>query len=90
MLNEKEWKKLKEIKDRSSVANCAGDSGLSVEEARWLISLLERAEFDHEYLNPQGRRWSGPPIARTAQADHRGKIKQTGFFQLRGRRSRAG
>lgn len=55
MLNEKEWKKLKEIKDRSTVENCAGDSGLSVEEARWLILLLERTESDHEYPNAQRR-----------------------------------
>ncbi len=50
MLNEKEWKRLEAIKERSSFESCAGYSGLSIEEARWLISLLERTQSEAESI----------------------------------------
>jgi len=49
MLNEKEWKRLEAIKELSSLS-CAGYSGLSIEEARWLISLLERTQSEAESI----------------------------------------
>lgn len=51
MLNERELEKLKEIKERSGFESCAGYSSLSVEEARWLISLLERTQCEAEGRN---------------------------------------
>jgi len=51
MLNEKEWKIIQAIKERGDIGNCAGYSGLSIEEARWLISLLERHQAEAKSPN---------------------------------------
>jgi hypothetical protein len=51
MLNDKEWKIIQAIKERGDIGNCAGYSGLSIEEARWLISLLERHHAEAESPN---------------------------------------